>query len=126
MPIARLSDPQTSQDAAESVNGLTITRTRKIILTILATRHCHDEGLIQTFRNLPGGPIASESGIRSRRAELVAAGLVEDTGKRIRTASGRNSIIWGLAPEEQLPERCNWCGRKPCQCNEIEDERTGN
>jgi hypothetical protein len=126
MVSARLSDPQTSHEAAESVNGLTITRTRKIILTILATRDCHDEGLISTFRNLPGIPVASESGIRSRRAELVAAGLVVDTGKRIRTTSGRNSIIWGLAPVEQEPERCNWCGYKPCQCNEIEDERTGN
>ena len=40
---------------------------------------------------------ASDSGIRSRRSELAATGLVIDTGDRKKMASGRMSIVWGVA-----------------------------
>jgi len=39
-------------------------------------------------------PIASPSGVRSRRAELVVLGLVEDTGTKRKLVSGRNAIVW--------------------------------
>ena len=93
LPKARKSDPKTSHDAADSVNN--ITATKKHILKVLRTPKC-DEQLVVMFR--ANGPVdlrmTSESGIRSRRAELVREGRVVDTGKRIKLASGRHAIVW--------------------------------
>jgi hypothetical protein len=38
----------------------------------------------------------SSSGIRSRRAELEAAGLVRDTGQRMKLPSGRKAHVWAV------------------------------
>lgn len=38
----------------------------------------------------------SSSGIRSRRAELAANGLVVDTGRTVRTASNRKATVWAV------------------------------
>ena len=90
---ARRTDPQTSHDAADSVED--ITATKRHILKLLRTPKC-DEQLVVMFR--ANGPVdlrmKSESGIRSRRAELVREGRVADTGKRIKLASGRQAIVW--------------------------------
>lgn len=90
MPSARLTDPQTSHEAAESVRN--ITPLKRIILNTLQTAMT-DEELVMSIRH-SHGLIASESGIRSRRAELVRDGFVEDSKGRSKTASGRSTIIW--------------------------------
>jgi hypothetical protein len=41
-------------------------------------------------------PHASESGIRTRRAELVAEGIVEATGERVKLPSGRFANTWRM------------------------------
>jgi hypothetical protein len=62
-------------------------------------------GVLKTFGPMPDHalvPLAqhaanvhlSSSGIRSRRAELYANGLVADTGRTIKTGSGRNAHVW--------------------------------
>lgn len=90
---ARKTDPRTSHEAADSVKDITATQAH--ILKMLRTPKC-DEQLVVVFRT--NGPLdlrmKSESGIRSRRAELVREGRVVDTGKRIKLASGRNAIMW--------------------------------
>lgn len=91
MPYARMTDPQTSHEAADSVSNLTATK--EAILKALV-RPRTDVDLISAYRNLKDAPTASESGIRSRRAELVAAGLIVDSGERVRLASGRSAILW--------------------------------
>lgn len=91
MPGARITDPQTSHDAAESVDNLT--ETKQYILKALV-RPRTDVSLVEAYRNLKFAPRASESGIRSRRAELVADGLVKDSGVRVKLASGRSAIVW--------------------------------
>lgn len=91
MPSARLTDPQTSHDAANSVIRLTLTK--RIILEVLQTAMT-DEDLISTIRARHGYKFASESGIRSRRAELVREGFVEDSLGRALTESGRQAILW--------------------------------
>jgi hypothetical protein len=97
MPVARTTDPQTSHDAARSVEN--ITETQNAILTLL-TFPLTDEELIDAFYNMAdvaGWKTASPSGIRSRRAELVAKGFIKDSGERRKLSSGRNAIVWSVA-----------------------------
>lgn len=95
MPVARLTDPITSVEAADSVKNLT--ETKRAILGLL--KHpSTDEQLVnryQSYSRAGFAPMASPSGIRSRRHELAVAGYLEavDYGK---TAMGRRAIIWGV------------------------------
>lgn len=91
---ARRTDPITSHDAAESVDN--ITQTQSYVLRCLR-RPRVDVELVSAYREYKTAPRASESGIRSRRAELVDRGLVIDTGRRVRLESGRYAIVWGLS-----------------------------
>lgn len=97
MPTARLTDPHTSHEAAASVRN--ITQTQTAILLLLLSSPSTDEELIRQYQNDSPlvCPPASESGIRSRRAELVRMGKVIDTGRRAKLTSGRNAIVWGAA-----------------------------
>jgi hypothetical protein len=91
---ARSTDPVTSHLAADSVDN--VTATQAYILRCLK-RPRNDTQLIDAYRAYKTAPRASESGIRSRRAELVDRGLVADTGFRVLLNSGRYSIVWGLS-----------------------------
>lgn len=100
MPNTRITDPATSFDAAMSIKTENISKTMKGILEILGNGPRHDEALEQTYNALSINkiyPYASPSGIRSRRSELVELGLVEDSGERVKTRSGRSSIVWRIA-----------------------------
>lgn len=94
MPKARITDPYTSHEAADSV--VLVTDTQDAIYRLLKKRMTDDE-LISEYKKLVlsnRAPAASESGIRSRRAELVQLSLVERKGES-KTWSGRKCIIWG-------------------------------
>jgi len=92
---ARKSDPQTSKDAAASVVNLGRLRNHILKLYRLAGWQT-DEQLIVNYRKIYGAAsLASDSGIRSRRSELVKMGLVEKAGIG-KTASGRACQIWKL------------------------------
>lgn len=97
MPHARLSDPQTSQDAANSVQH--VTKTQQAIYNLLINSMTDEELFTSYSKAVAAGlaPMASPSGVRSRRAELVAMKLVEDTGIRRKLVSGRNAIVWKQA-----------------------------
>jgi hypothetical protein len=98
MPGARATDPSTSHEAAASVKNLS--RTQSGILGILRVP-CTDEQLIARYQSMylkmPAlFPRASDSGIRSRRAELFKLGLVEPIGYS-KTKANRKTIIWSKA-----------------------------
>jgi hypothetical protein len=95
IPRARTTDPATSHDAAASVTG--VTETQAIILMLLRETPMCDEKLIQQYRmgeKLWGFPHKSDSGIRSRRAELVRKGFVETLGLQERMTTGRFATVW--------------------------------
>lgn len=94
MPFARTLDPSTSHEAAASVSNLT--ETKAYILKALNHPRT-DVDLVQAYRNMTGAPMASDSGIRSRRAELVASGHIVDSGARVKLPSGRSAIVWARA-----------------------------
>jgi hypothetical protein len=68
-------DPETSVSAARSVSLASVTRVQRSILNVLrlARKPMSDEQIIESLSWMR----ASESGIRSRRAELLRAGLLE-------------------------------------------------
>lgn len=94
MPNARRTDPKTSHDAAKSVKG--ITATKAYILRALKKRARTDVQLLEAYRNYKTAPLASESGIRTRRAELVDMGMIADSGRRAVLPSGRKAIVWDI------------------------------
>lgn len=90
--FARKSDPITSHLAAESVHK--ISETQRAILQLLRKGPMTDEALIRLYRAQRNFPLASDSGIRSRRADLVKLGLVEDSGLTNKTQFGRLAVLW--------------------------------
>lgn len=99
MPHARISDPETSHEAAKSVSKLK-DMYDTMLIAFESLGPMNDEQLIKLWkvgvREL-GWREASESGIRSRRSELVAQGKIIDSGTRLKMSSGRMSIVWRLA-----------------------------
>lgn len=98
MRFARRSDPITSHEAAASVDEFKATQTQKAILAILRVPMT-DQDLVFTYgvASVNGrAPRASESGIRSRRAELADRGLVVPVGYQT-LPSGRKAIVWETA-----------------------------
>jgi hypothetical protein len=102
MAVARSSDPSTSHDAAGSLSEARI-RDSQFSVYILIDHHgaagLSDQDLIRAYasahlRNPTMYPYQSESGLRTRRSELVRKGLVVDSGRRSTTRSGRKAIVW--------------------------------
>jgi hypothetical protein len=96
MPIARLTDPITSHEAADRVSAERLTQTQEIIVKLLS-EGMTDEELVMAYRaycQLSGiSNVSSPSGIRSRRNELYRARRVEAIAYG-KSTSGRRSIVW--------------------------------
>jgi hypothetical protein len=89
--LARGTDPPTSLEAAGSLRAVRITKTRMAILDRLRANPdgLTDEQIAKQLRTM-----ASPSGLRTRRKELVEAGYAADSGRKGVTLSGRRTIIW--------------------------------
>lgn len=93
---ARRSDPATSHAAAASVDR--IRESQAAILRVFGiVGPMHDQRLVAAYQAARIQPVQSESGIRTRRRELVDKGRLRDTGETMILPSGRRSIIWELA-----------------------------
>ena len=97
VPRARLSDPETSHKAAQSVSD--VPRAQRAVLFILDFLGASgtDEAIAGVYEQFPGLPKQSPSGLRTRRKELVDLGLVVDSGRRLPLDTGRLGIVWTLA-----------------------------
>jgi hypothetical protein len=100
---ARRADPETSHAAAASLTPGTLRASQAEVLTILRQGPMHDQRIAQTA--LAWHSKQSPSGLRTRRAELVAAGLVEDSGRREILPSGRSSVVWRLTAKGRDHDR---------------------
>jgi len=95
-PVARHSDPDTSHAAADSVTELTEKQETVLALLINYGPQLSDGEIAVTYRRV-GYHVTwpqSESGLRTRRSELVRKGLVQDSGERVKLESGRMAILW--------------------------------
>lgn len=93
----RRYDPGTSFAAALSQ---TPDKTRGLYMAIravLARKPMTDEELLALFQSRSKS--VTPSGVRSRRAELVEAGWVRDSGQKRPTAAGHLSIVWEASPD---------------------------
>lgn len=76
----------TSREAATSIKG----RTGQLRLEVLEAIRRHPSTDEQLSERLAMSP----NTCRPRRVELVSYGLVEDSGRREKTASGRSAVVW--------------------------------
>jgi len=94
---ARSTDPSTSHAAAKSLPSDTLRRSQMAVLSVLCERGPMDDQHL--LREYPWHPVfkalpQSDSGLRTRRKELVSQGLVEDSGMKVESSSGRRMIVW--------------------------------
>lgn len=90
----RTGDPETSFEAAESLNKQTLSELQtKVLDWFLIHRQGSDEDLQRDPLFIGLGP----STARSRRAALVELGYLRDSGGRAVNQRGRNIVIWELA-----------------------------
>lgn len=99
--LSRTTDPDTSKEAAESVVP-NLTKLQALVLEYAIS--CGEFGFTDPELNEAMGPICEghnhgTSTWRSRRAELVRKGKIEDSGKRHKRASGRNHIVWRVVKD---------------------------
>ena len=88
--VARRSDPDTSWEAARSVDHI-----RESQAEVLALFQHHGPMTDEMARSLYHGK-QSLSGFRTRRSELVDQGRLVDTGRRARGSTGRRMILWSV------------------------------
>lgn len=97
-PVRR-TDPETSHEAAGGLHDLT-DRQRAILVFMRMKGPMADHMLVANYqmaaKSMYGGwPTQTPQSIRTRRSELVAKGLVKDSGQRVRAPSGRGrAIVW--------------------------------
>jgi hypothetical protein len=97
----RRTDPVSSYEAAESVQHKA-RESQEAVLEVLGTfsEGATDFSMVTRyfvqviFKEIPR---QSESGLRTRRKELVEQGRVYDTGEREMLPSGRKAIIWKVS-----------------------------
>ena len=102
MQYARTTDPSTSHEAAASIKNAT--RAQASVLDVFhdAISGMTDATLVDAYELNGYFPEQSQSGIRTRRKELVDAGKIVDSGQRIKLNSGRRAIVWQLARSERM------------------------
>lgn len=90
---ARNDHPDTSHEAADLITGVT-GKARLEILTLIrsAPTGLTDEQLFALLDQ--ANSTISPNARRARRGELVEKGYVKDSGKRRRTTTGRQAIVW--------------------------------
>lgn len=96
----RTDDPGTSHAAAATVGDLRASQSALYDVLKAAPRGLTDEELIVAYALASATdtlPRQSDSGIRTRRSELVDSGIVMDGGERRVTEAGRLSIVWKIA-----------------------------
>lgn len=77
-----------------TIKGITVTPAQEAVYNVLKQfGQMPDHALVPLAQHAAGVHLSS-SGIRTRRRELERLGLVKDTGKTVRTGSGRKAVIF--------------------------------
>lgn len=108
-PGVRTTDPETSYQAALKA-GLGASRIRPVVLEILRERGAmtHDEIISAYHMRMvaePDTPRSSESGLRTRVKELVAAGLVRRSAEKSTSSFGNPAMAWEAIDRDEVIRR---------------------
>lgn len=101
-PRARATDPDTSREAADSITDITARQNAILQVMHNAGAPLTDPQLAALYDETGGLPPQSESGLRTRRSELVRLGRVRDSGGRMPLPSNRHAIVWELVPDSEF------------------------
>jgi hypothetical protein len=94
---ARRGDPYTSHAAAASLPSDKIRASQEAVLAVYRRfGPMTQPQLLERYAADGSLPAQSPSGLRTRSSELVALGLLRDSGRWAVLPSGRKSIIWEL------------------------------
>jgi hypothetical protein len=94
---ARTTDPDTSHAAAASIPSDKIRASQAAVLEVMKEFGPMSDVVLVAYYQGTGQPPQSESGIRTRRKELVTLGKIRDSGRKTVLASGRMAIVWEVA-----------------------------
>lgn len=98
---ARNGDPWTSHAAASSLSAEDLRATQAAVLACFkrfgAMYHEELQATYESTRHACGWPQQSVSGLRTRTSELVDGGLIRDSGRTVKLASNKSSIVWEVA-----------------------------
>lgn len=95
--LVRRRDPGTSWDAALSITPEKRQELYRILYALLTKHPLTDDEIRQRFE--ANSYPHSASGLRSRRAELVAAGWIRDSGNKRASENGHPSTVWEALPD---------------------------
>ena len=95
--LVRRRDPGTSWDAALSITSEKRQELYRILYALLSKHSLTDDEIRHRFE--ANSYPHSASGLRSRRAELVAAGWVRDSGNKRVSENGHPATVWEALPE---------------------------
>lgn len=99
-PRARLSDPDTSHEAADSTTNKRAASQAEVIRILTEFHMLADHQIVQAHQaiqeRIGEDPKFSPQRLRTARHELVEFGLVKFTGLYTLTPSGRRARVWGL------------------------------
>ena len=97
---ARNTDPETSHEAAESIDNLTERQTAVLVILEEFGGQLADHELVRQYEKHGSWysvPKQTPQSIRSRRSELVKRGLVDHwPGNFVKTESGRRARVWAV------------------------------
>jgi hypothetical protein len=100
-PHARSTDRSTSHAAAQSTARRQTENQEAVLRVFRALTDATDEELVAHYERLRARlvlPEQSESGLRTRRRELVDRKRLRDSGRTRRTRGGRQATVWELVP----------------------------
>ena len=99
--LAHKNDPQTSHDAAASLNPDTTAELKRVILDLLRRQPRAQFKLTAfyvKFQRANSWPKVKDDSVAKRLSELVKADLVIDSGRRDVSPYGKSVVIWAVAP----------------------------
>ena len=92
---SRPENPETSRIAAESMIRVSFVHSAEIVATLEAAGHA------LSAHEIAGRCELDAHQISRRLIDLRRAGLIQDSGERAKTPSGRPSVRWELSDESR-------------------------